>query len=1133
MSQLALAGEQGFDLREIGKAGVQIRALPNGCIYSIESGEILINQVLGSALAGGVQRIYLRVHDKSGILSSEIVGPCATSDFAAADDRFVWTGTALGLTYRCACRIHRGGDTWFFEIEIENRASSRIRCDVVMLQDIALATRGQARNNELFTSQYIDHFATRDGQAGQVVMSRQNLPQDNGAHPWLMQGCFPQAVGFTTDGLDFFGLEYKSGEAPAALAKPIIGDAVRQYEMAYVGLQGAPADIAPGQSQKWTFFAHYVADHSAASSVSDLATLKRVRAMHAQMSAVRQEDSPSPVGTRRSVFQTSELYRADELDAEDVEEYWPGQRRHEEIWDGRLASFFYGEDSRHVVLAAKERDSVRPHGHIMRAGVGLRPDSEVLSTTCYAGGVFASQMALGNSSLAQLLSRVRDPLNALRTGGMRIFMRGEDQAWELLGIPSAFEMGLGECRWIYRRGKNRLIIRCIASEEQPAFSFEATAEGEAVELLISGEISAGPAEFESSPRVLFDEKRGRIMVRPDPKSMVGKKQPGMVFQFVTPDVEKVHAMGGDELLYSSPARRGLPYVVVQTRAVHSFRWSIFGSLKEDEPRTTDNVEKTFWQRMTAGVRIDCSCSRECGRLADTLAWFARDAIVHLSAPRGLEQASGGAWGVRDVCQGPVEFLLSYGHHATVAEILRLVFSQQYEGRWDWPQWFMFPPFEAIQSPHCHGDVLIWPLKALCDYLESTSDGEILREKLPYTDEKTFARTKRIETVLEHVDRLIDRMKSAFLPGLSLPRYGDGDWDDSLQPADPVLRVRMVSSWTTELMYQALRRYATAMKHFGHGDRAARAEQLADALHADFHRHLVPGGVVAGFGVFSDGAPKPIEYLLHPSDTRTGLRYRLIPMTRGIISGIFSPAQAAEHLALIEKHLLFPDGARLMDRPTKYSGGVEHTFKRSESAASFGREIGLQYVHAHLRYAEALARMGRADELLRALLLVNPIAVTELVPGARSRQRNCYFSSSDAAFPNRYTASKDYANLRDGAVPTDGGWRIYSSGPGIYTSLVIRHLFGIRRYFDFVEFDPVLPAELNGATCELTVDAKRIRYEFAVGSRRCGPQSITVNGRELHGTSRDSNPYRLGGLRGKSAAFNALLTPGSNLVRIEL
>jgi CRISPR-associated protein Csx3 len=377
------------------------------------------------------------------------------------------------------------------------------------------------------------------------------------------------------------------------------------------------------------------------------------------------------------------------------------------------------------------------------------------------------------------------------------------------------------------------------------------------------------------------------------------------------------------------------------------------------------------------------------------------------------------------------------------------------------------------------------------------------------------------------------MRQDFLPSLSLPRYGDGDWDDSLQPADAALRARMVSSWTAELMYQTLRRYAAAMGQFKDPDRAAAADDLAEKIRVDFTRCLMPQGIVAGFAIFDEGSTLPVEYLLHPSDTRTGLRYRLIPMTRGILSGIFSPDEANQHLELIRAHLLFPDGARLMDRPTKYSGGAEHTFRRSESAAFFGREIGLQYVHAHLRYAEVLAMMGRGDELLRALLVVNPIAVTQIVKNAGMRQRNCYFSSSDAGFSDRYEASKRYEGLRCGEVPFEGGWRIYSSGPGIYSSLVMRHLFGLRRYFDFVEIDPVLPKEMDGAVCETDQLDRRIRYEFAVRGGACAPKGVTINGISPTGLTRAPNAYRQGGLRVPLDVFGALLTQPVNLVRIEL
>ena len=93
----------------------------------------------------------------------------------------------------------------------------------------------------------------------------------------------------------------------------------------------------------------------------------------------------------------------------------------------------------------------------------------------------------------------------------------------------------------------------------------------------------------------------------------------------------------------------------------------------------------------------------------------------------------------------------------------------------------------------------------------------------------------------------------------------------------------------------------------------------------------------------------------------------------------------------------------MDKPLAYRGGPETIFRRGESAAFFGREIGLMYVHAHLRYAEAMSALGDSQALWDALVVANPIAVTERLSHASLRQRNAYFSSSDAAFRDRYEA----------------------------------------------------------------------------------------------------------------------------------
>src|SRR4029453_17855749 len=105
--------------------------------------------------------------------------------------------------------------------------------------------------------------------------------------------------------------------------------------------------------------------------------------------------------------------------------------------------------------------------------------------------------------------------------------------------------------------------------------------------------------------------------------------------------------------------------------------------------------------------------------------------------------------------------------------------------------------------------------------------------------------------------------------------------------------------------------------------------------------------------------------------------------------------------LIRRHLLGTDGARLFDQPLPYRGGLQRWFQRAETSTFFGREIGLMYTHAHLRWAEALAHLGDGEAAYRALRQAIPAGLRDAVPNACLRQANCYTSSSDAAFADRY------------------------------------------------------------------------------------------------------------------------------------
>jgi len=223
----------------------------------------------------------------------------------------------------------------------------------------------------------------------------------------------------------------------------------------------------------------------------------------------------------------------------------------------------------------------------------------------------------------------------------------------------------------------------------------------------------------------------------------------------------------------------------------------------------------------------------------------------------------------------------------------------------------------------------------------------------------------------------------------------------------------------------------------------------------------------------------------------------------------------------------------MNRPMEYRGGTSRYFKRAESAANFGREIGLQYVHAHIRYIEAMARIGRPEEAFRGLLAVCPIRLDLDVPLALPRQSNAYFSSSDAAFMDRRQASRQFGRIKSGRVGVKGGWRVYSSGPGIYINQLISNVLGLRTYFDDVVLDPVLPRGADGLTFDFAYEGRPVRYLYHVAGDGFSPRKATVNGRPLPGGRYADNPYRPGGMLISKLTFGEALDRDENVVEISI
>lgn len=1113
-------------LRVANAAGLSLELNRDGGVRRILFRDDVVNLFMGNGMEPGPANVWLRLHLGARIEAVPLLGPqsplraCPPRDGASGHRRRgEWRGVHLELRLVLA-DAHA---TWCWQVELENRSRQELTVDLMYGQDLALASYGAVRLNEHYVSHYVDLGGLLHPRCGWVVAARQNLAQA-GRHPWAVVGSVRRGVSWATDGLQLHGLALRLGGLPAGVVDGLPGQRL-QHEHALAAVQDEAVTLAPGARLAGGFFVALQADHPQATSPEDLSAVDAAWSWAGSLArpdaSEAGEGEPPDAGT---LFAQAPALECRDLGEAELRRLFGSEWRHEERDDAGLLSFFSGEHG-HVVLRAKEARTQRPHGHILRTGRARVPEEASLTSTVWMSGVFHSMVTQGHVSLNRFLSTAHGWLGLFRSHGLRVFVEVGGR-WQLLGVPSAFEMRPDSCRWIYRHAQGALELVSAAQPGSNVLRLGARVlDGPPVAWLATLHLALGGDDGNASTPVPWREQGRDVFVAVPEGSELHSRFPRGGFA-VAPHEGTSVRVRGDGRLFTDGQPRGLPFLCLESEACSSFGLDISGRLVPDAPSAAPPLPLPL---PALRAPDDGPASREVRRLAEMLPWLANNALVHYLSPRGLEQYSGGGWGTRDVCQGPLEMLLALDCPEAARDLLLRVFAAQDAGG-DWPQWFQFIERERhLRASDSHGDVVFWPLLATARYVLGTGDASVLDAQVPFYRPPGGAETSG--TLAQHLERALDVIGRRRVAGTALAAYGHGDWNDSLQPADPAMREKLCSAWTVTLHHQTLTALARAMRFAGRTARAEVFEAEAGRVRHDFRRSLMVDGVIAGYGVFAVGAAP--ELLLHPRDRRTGVRYSLLPMMHAILEGLCTPDEAAAHLAIMREHLWGPDGARLFDRPLPYHGGTERLFQRAETSAFFGREIGLVYTHAHLRYAQMLAHVGDARGLLESLALAHPVQLRERLPQASLRQANCYFSSSDAAFRDRYEAQQHHDRVAAGAVALDGGWRVYSSGPGIALSLVVTCLLGVRREGDVLVIDPVIAPELRGLRAEVSVLGRPVQVEYHVGERGYSPRLLTLDGRRMAFTRVD-NPYRPGGAAIPLDAWAAQLRADApNVLTVEL
>ncbi|MBK9291023.1 MAG: hypothetical protein IPM52_05300 [Bacteroidetes bacterium] len=1096
--------------------GLKISVLPNGTVGEINHGKIRINLRPASIHGASGAGVYLRLHGEQMHLLA-LTGPTIKGSFGLSDNKLYWQTESDGL--RCLTELKLSPDetAWMWSMIVSNTSHKQVTFDAICYQDAGLR-QAAPLVNEYYVSQYTERRIFDSEFYGKVAVCRQHMREATG-HPWLLMTSLEGAVAGATDGAQIFGPANRQSRFPHGLLAPVLSG---EYagESSLLALQSKAVTLNPGSGIVLRFLFIFMENHPEPSAETDLQFIRPVLGSFDAINPLpylpwKQSPAISP-------FNPPHYAEARELTEDELNSYFGTERLHAEYHHARLHSFF-AANGNHIVLKNKELFVDRPHGHIIRSGWGLLPDENIMSTNPFMAGVFNAHVTAGNTNFNVLHSVYSNQFGLPSPNGQRVFVKIHNR-WLLLGLPSAFEMGFNYCRWIYHIEDIVVEVVTWTSTEIHRVNFRLRVlQGALTDFRITNHFDPGP-----NYTVSLNKNLGGCMY-PDPDSLLGKQFPHSCFsarldQFdglVETLVEKTEGADGPLLVHVFTGCRNIQI---------SFRFCPQGQSDDTQVAVFENEAlpaRSGFARLTGNLSLSGGHA-DIQALNTILPWYATNALTHYLTPYGLEQFGGAAWGTRDVSQGPVELLLSLGRYDEARQVLRTIFRNQHPDG-GWPQWWMFDSYARIRAHEAHGDITYWVMIALANYLVQTGDYGFLDEQIAWynPDIQVFESS---DPLIQHVERWLKMITDSFLPGTSLVPFGGGDWNDSLQPASPELAARLISSWTVQMCYQAFRSLAAALKPTVHTALADRLIQLSTLVRNDFHKHLVKDGVVAGYGRLEDDGR--ISLLLHPEDQLTGIRYSILPMNRGVLSHIFDPVQAGNHLNIIEAHLKGPDGARLMDKPLKYSGGKMRIFQRAETSTYFGREIGLMYVHEHIRHAEALSLLGEAKAFVKALRQAIPVDYASIVTNAAPRQSNCYYSSSDIVFANRYEADEQYHLLNTGKFVLRGGWRVYSSGPGIFVALIITRLLGIRLTKNQLHIDPVMPKSFDGLEASFQLFGKPVTLKYHVKEREFGPQKILLNGRMLTFAS-ERQLYRPGAAVFAADGIKLLFKEDHNLLEIYL
>ena len=253
------------------KDSLHFRFFKGGHLHSIRHGnDLMANLRYGCPLAGSMHHVALELTEPDGPRVITLIGPGSEASFSITDDSAIWIHADEQMEIKVIISLKSDGNGWDTEITVKNHCKTPIAWRVLHGLDIGLTSPAAARNNESYTSQYIDHHPLDHPKFGKVIASRQNL-KVNGKNPYLIQGCEQGCDEFATDASQVFGSMINRHDHPLCFGSNAIRlPGLKQAESSYGALLSRTIQTNHNAIGTCRFTAAFFTDHPKPTSSADL-----------------------------------------------------------------------------------------------------------------------------------------------------------------------------------------------------------------------------------------------------------------------------------------------------------------------------------------------------------------------------------------------------------------------------------------------------------------------------------------------------------------------------------------------------------------------------------------------------------------------------------------------------------------------------------------------------------------------------------------------------------------------------------------------------------------------------------------------------------------------------------------------